>query len=78
MKAGRIVALVLGCLVGVVGLALLIVGVAATVAYGAGRDDGEQTDGTEGQPSQHRLRVEPRARYHSPRSPSASLQRSGR
>ena len=39
MKAGRIVALVLGCLVGLVGLGLLIVGVVATVAYGAGRDD---------------------------------------
>ena len=39
MRAGRIVALVLGCLIGVVGLGLLIVGVVATVAYAAGRDD---------------------------------------
>jgi hypothetical protein len=39
MRAGRIVVLVLGCLIGVVGLGLLIVGVVATVAYAAGRDD---------------------------------------
>jgi hypothetical protein len=39
VRAGRIVALVLGCLVGVVGLGLLIAGVVATVAYAAARDD---------------------------------------
>jgi hypothetical protein len=39
MRAGRIVALVVGCIVGVIGLGVLIVGIAATVAYGVGRDD---------------------------------------
>jgi hypothetical protein len=39
MRAGRIVALVFGCIVGVLGLGLLIAGIAATVAYGVGRDD---------------------------------------
>lgn len=39
MRAGRIVVIVLGCLVGVLGLGLLIVGAVATIAYGVGRDD---------------------------------------
>jgi hypothetical protein len=39
MRAGRIVAIVVGCIVGVLGFGLLIVGIAATVAYGVARDD---------------------------------------
>ncbi|MGH9271708.1 MAG: hypothetical protein ACRDZ2_10595 [Ilumatobacteraceae bacterium] len=38
MKAGRIVLLVFGCLIGLLGLGLLIGGIAATVAYGVARD----------------------------------------
>ena len=39
MRAGRIVAIVVGCILGVVGLGLLIAGIAATLAYGVARDD---------------------------------------
>jgi hypothetical protein len=39
MRAGRVVAIVVGCIVGVLGLGLLIVGIAGTVAYGVARDD---------------------------------------
>jgi hypothetical protein len=39
MRAGRIVAIVVGCIVGVLGFGLLIAGIAATVAYGVARDD---------------------------------------
>jgi hypothetical protein len=39
MRAGRIVAIVVGCIVGILGLGLLIAGVAGTVAYGVARDD---------------------------------------
>jgi hypothetical protein len=39
MRAGRIVAIVVGCILGVIGLGLLAGGIAATVAYGVARDD---------------------------------------
>jgi hypothetical protein len=39
MRAGRIVAIVGGCILGVLGLGLLIAGIAGTVAYGVARDD---------------------------------------
>ena len=39
MKAGRVVAIVIGSILGVIGLGLLIVGIAGTVAYGVARDD---------------------------------------
>jgi hypothetical protein len=39
MRAGRIVAIVVGCILGVLGLGLLIAGIAGTVAYGVARDD---------------------------------------
>jgi hypothetical protein len=39
VRAGRIVAIVVGCIVGVLGLGLLIAGIAATVGYGVARDD---------------------------------------
>lgn len=38
MKAGRVVLLVFGCIIGVLGLGMLIGGVAAAVAYGVARD----------------------------------------
>lgn len=38
MKAGRIVLLVLGCLIGLLGLGILIGGIAAAVAHGVARD----------------------------------------
>ena len=39
MRAGRIVAIVVGCILGVLGLGLLVAGIAGTVAYGVARDD---------------------------------------
>ncbi len=39
MRAGRIVAIVVGSILGVLGLGLLIAGIAGTVAYGVARDD---------------------------------------
>jgi hypothetical protein len=39
MKAGRIVAIVVGCVLGLLGLGMLVAGIAGTVAYGVGRDD---------------------------------------
>ena len=39
MRAGRIVAIALGCNLGVLGLGLLVAGIAGTVAYGVARDD---------------------------------------
>src|SRR6478609_5970617 len=39
MRPGRIIAIVVGSIVAVIGLALLIGGIAATVAYGVARDD---------------------------------------
>jgi hypothetical protein len=39
MRAGRIIAIVVGCIVGLLGLGLLVAGIAATVAYGVARDD---------------------------------------
>ena len=39
MKAGRVVAIVIGSILGVIGLGLLIVGIAGTIAYGVAHDD---------------------------------------
>jgi hypothetical protein len=39
MKTGRVVAIVIGSILGLIGLGLLIVGIAGTVAYGVARDD---------------------------------------
>ncbi|MET0143865.1 MAG: hypothetical protein ABW328_03645 [Ilumatobacteraceae bacterium] len=39
MRAGRIVVIVSGCILGILGLGLLIAGIAGTVAYGVARDD---------------------------------------
>jgi hypothetical protein len=39
MKAGRIVALVFGCIIGILGLGVLIAGIVGAVAYGVARDD---------------------------------------
>jgi hypothetical protein len=39
MRAGRIVAIVVGCVLGVLGFGLLVAGIAGTVAYGVARDD---------------------------------------
>ena len=39
MRAGRIVAIVVGCILGLLGLGLLVAGIVGTVAYGVARDD---------------------------------------
>jgi hypothetical protein len=39
VKAGRVVAIVIGSILGLIGVGLLIGGIAATVAYGVARDD---------------------------------------
>ena len=39
MRPGRIIAIVVGSIVAVIGLALVIGGIAGTVAYGVARDD---------------------------------------
>ena len=39
MRAGRVVAIVVGCILGILGLGLVIAGIAGTVAYGVVRDD---------------------------------------
>src|SRR4051794_13038817 len=39
MKAGRVVAIVSGSILGLIGLVMLVVGIAGTVAYGVARDD---------------------------------------
>ena len=39
MRAGRIVAIVVGCILGVLGFGLLIAGIVSAVAYGVARDD---------------------------------------
>jgi hypothetical protein len=39
MRAGRVVAIVVGCILGALGLVMLIAGIAGTIAYGVVRDD---------------------------------------
>ena len=39
MKAGRVVAIVVGCVLGLLGLGMLVAGIAGTVVYGVARDD---------------------------------------